>query len=228
LIDGRYSLAGNSSGFTWDTPGNFPRLWGLMRELPILNHRVIPKGETAFKSDFDGLLLVLFHYRMQFAAALALFDSAPFLEKTNPEQAGIIGEWRFIAARDSAMSIYHVGRGIEAIRASMKDYPLTRQMIDHDLLRAASKEFEKAFPSYLAMRHAIAHNAENMLPSKRGRHAMGGDGEGALIQHHLDLARRQYGFSFNGEYVATTISNETFQTLTTIVDRVYSAFSKLT
>ena len=84
--------------------------------------------------------------------------------------------WKQIAARDAAMTIYHIGRAISAIRTkNLPLCPTLGALTDHAALREADRRFERAFPHYELIRHAIGHAAEIMAtPAKTAENALSG------------------------------------------------------
>ena len=68
--------------------------------------------------------------------------------------------WMFVAARNGGMTIYHFGRAKEGLHVSLGTTPTLRAMLDKAQLRRASKLFDKTFPTFIQMRHAIAHSEE--------------------------------------------------------------------
>ena len=76
--------------------------------------------------------------------------------------------WKQIAARDAAMTIYHIGRAISAIRTkNLPLCPTLGALTDHAALREADRRFERAFPHYELIRHAIGHAAEIMATRQK-------------------------------------------------------------
>ena len=51
------------------------------------------------------------------------------------------GAWQVMAARDGALAIYHFGNTIEAIRKNLPKCPALGGLVDHSILRDASKSF---------------------------------------------------------------------------------------
>jgi hypothetical protein len=101
-------------------------------------------------------------YCRDFAFALLLFKNADQLASASPypQSRNLISEWKVLAARDGAMTIYHFGKAMEGIRSSLNETPTTKAKVDHGVLREATKKFNKLFPLYEDIRHAIAHSAE--------------------------------------------------------------------
>lgn len=187
----------------------------------------------------ESLLSDLNAYCQDFIAALALFDSCDQLRKAYPAARGAISLWPFIAARDGGMTIYHFGKVLDALRASLKGAPELRSATNHDALRDAAKSFTAAFPLYAKMRHAIAHAGDMRVPASEKRNAIVGDIDlGSIKLHNEDnsgtstisntLMGRTFGNTFEGEYVTYSISSESLQSLQDVKGLTYSAFLKIT
>ncbi|MDX0478743.1 hypothetical protein GOC75_12265 [Sinorhizobium medicae] len=113
-----------------------------------------PESERIYISHIEGELMSLGRYVGDFGSAVSLFNFC------NQFGLDVTSRWQFVAARDGAMSIYHVAKAIEGIRACFRDCPTYKEAVDHSKLREAAKELHVTFPGYDQLRHAIAHNAE--------------------------------------------------------------------
>jgi hypothetical protein len=82
-------------------------------------------------------------------------------------------EWKEIAARDAAFSIFHFQRTFETLRVQLlRDYPVLRDMADTKGLRIAWKLYRSQFSDVVITRHAIGHTAEFYATvESRARHA---------------------------------------------------------
>lgn len=133
--------------------------------------------------------------------------------------------WDEMAGREAAMTVFHLGKSLAAIRATMKDAPTVRADTDHNALREAAKLLEREFPNYELARHAAGHRAEAMASFD------------TLKKHAVDLGDRQQfipGVVQDHTYVATFEKRELRVNLTEnsrlklaqVVSLIYSAFPK--
>lgn len=81
------------------------------------------------------------------------------------ERGKTFAEWKMIACRDAAMTVFHFGKALESI--SFKELPAFREYVDFDLLRKARRQFETDFPEIEKFRNSIAHSGENASKSER-------------------------------------------------------------
>jgi hypothetical protein len=96
----------------------------------------------------------LIGYADDFSSALSLFNFCALFHRQ------FTGEWSFVAARDGAMTIYHIGKTMELCRSALKRTPTISELADDEAIAAAGKSYRQAFPTFEKMRHAIAHSSE--------------------------------------------------------------------
>jgi len=71
-------------------------------------------------------------------------------------------QWSHLAARDAALSIFHVHHVLAAIKLNAeRTCPSLRPAVNISALERASHEFARFFPSAEMLRHGVAHSAEN-------------------------------------------------------------------
>ncbi|HTN13951.1 MAG TPA: hypothetical protein VL094_04020 [Sphingomonadaceae bacterium] len=151
-------------------------------------------------------------------------------------------EWQLCAARDCVMSIYHFGRIIEGIDDSFATCATLREIIDTSAKRAARKRFEKQFPFYINLRHAIAHSAERSHTAKDSKRH--GKMSSRTIQLSSDLSIRVgsesdmllvhdniWGTTFSsmweGCLIKCDINDQSGIWLDEIIDAYWSAFDNI-
>ena len=74
----------------------------------------------------------------------------------------MLTQWPMLAARDGAMSVYHFGVAMEGIKKSLPSYPTIDAGVDKKQIRIATNLFRKYFPRPEAIRHVVAHSAEEI------------------------------------------------------------------
>lgn len=131
---------------------------------PMLYVAGLPEAEQE-ATFFVGIWLRDLHdYVDAFACALYIFDeynertiAAPKDSRPTDVPRGVV----FVAARDGALSIYHLDAAMTEITKSFKHCPILKQHVHHETLRAAKKRLKEICPglttSHPKLRHAIAH-----------------------------------------------------------------------
>ena len=200
----------------------------------------------------ERLLSSLAKYEINFLAALTLFDnceaemSQMFGYMAAKQKAGehadispelqTVTEWMAMAARDGAITIYHFGNTIEAIRQSLPHCPTLNAKVNHSILRGASRYFRHEFPRYEAIRHVVTHAADfQATPNLRAQHSHKGgpirSGRGGSITYEGKIDRyfshnmmnRTYYVSYQGQAHSYEIDQETADKLFLARVRVYSS-----
>src|SRR5947207_15098806 len=78
-----------------------------------------------------------------------------------PEFALPFNEWLYVAGRDGALTIFHFGKAICQIRnVIFESCPVLASHLDRNAFRSVVVSFDKTFPSWEAVRDAVAHHAE--------------------------------------------------------------------
>ncbi|MGP0093936.1 MAG: hypothetical protein ACLPKB_28935 [Xanthobacteraceae bacterium] len=200
--------------------------------------RDVPRQEWESVSHLERVLDSLDYFVGSFRAAVALFDfsHAQVRHAIESQKERIIipkdiREWQFIAARDGAMSIYHIGKVLKEINPILNTCPTIRARTNHDLLRITRKKFLSLFPRFESIRHTSAHAAE-YIADMTGKHAITGPvshsiiraGPGAKITIAGVLNDREFLSTFEGKLQSYEISDRTIAKLTKITQEFYSAF----
>ncbi|WP_340667954.1 hypothetical protein [Bradyrhizobium ottawaense] len=217
-----------------------PRMLQL-RPQPKFKLDMIPESERR-NADIIRMNIAQLHTRAtDFWTGKALFDSL------NRQRGLTYQLWQVVSARDCMMSIYHFGRTIEGIDLSLGQCRSLRGIIDATAKRDARKRFEKSFPSYIKIRHALAHSAERTHTeantkrhSKKGpidRAGLGPEGmakvfgpatmaAAAGIEIMMDgLLGHRFTTTWEGEVVECDINDASGKILDEIVDAFWGAFS---
>ena len=200
---------------------------------PGLYTRALPFVEQESCNSINGRLAELAGYVEDFAAALELYEVStkavghlmvPFDGTEDETRArNIKRRWRFIAAKDGAMTIYHFGETIDAVRGGLGNCKTLRAMVNTDKLKEADKHFDKAFPNYVKLRHSVAHQA---IVAKAPYMAMSrSDGTGQTIITGT-LIDRRFISVWNGHRVEYEISEPSLSELATIRGEIFDAFTE--
>lgn len=181
-------------------------------------------------------LVNLNEYTNNYGAAICLHSYAEGLRKSvvaiGPSDPAynrnlhMLKLWDEMAGREAAMSVFHFGKSLMAVRNLMKDAPSLMASTDHQVLRHAKKQLDQDFPNYEMARHAAGHRAEAMASMKElKKHA----------QNHGHMRQFLFGSVRNSEYVATfegqemrvVLTDGARQKLSDIMALAYSAFPTL-
>ncbi len=217
---------------------------------PVFAVTGLPEDEHKPTHDLASLLSQLNELVDRFGYALQLFDTAEAQVQSLRSQSPLkkLGEhlraavdqyvaqqrtyfaWMRIAARDSAMTIYHVKHTLDAVNGQRKNCPTLFSYVNRDIHKKAGKLFEKSFPDLFAVRHAVAHSAENSRPEDRKKHRASGPFDGALVAGAAilfisdTLFGRQLTATINGEIVASELSATSLGQLAEVRDLLFAAF----
>jgi hypothetical protein len=204
--------------------------------VPILSGIVhnCPPDEHEAVHHLQQLLFTLDEHAQNFQAAVAMFELAqrtPFV--LNQQLTHFVPEenqlnlfrqmqmrWRFIAARDGAMTIFHFGKTMEAIRSNgLRPCHTIRSMIQYQPLRTANKLFNNSFPHFEKLRHSIAHAAELSGKLKSiNQHSV----KGFFMQNVL--SGNIFSQTYEGKTFSYKLSQTSLQHLITVRDQVFSVF----
>ena len=219
---------------------------------PQLDRSKIPPEEMPAFLHAVELLASLARFDREFRNAVLLFD-ASFQENQELVRAVERGQldfrtldlatdtlsaWQAIAARDGALTIYHFGNTIEAVRKSLHACPTLDRLVDHARLKHASAEFRKEFPRYEAIRHVVGHAADFAAsPKKKDTHSVKGPWKAdfeevsievgdadATTQFSGALYQKSYCVTFEGQMHCYEISHLTADKIESAKERAYSAF----
>lgn len=209
----------------------------IARDWPTLDVKSLPQTERKAGHNLQGLLFHLAFYHHDFCAAVELFDHA----RLESGRAALMGkdswaeDWRTIAARDGAMTIFNFGEALDAI--SFQELPTLRRQTDHDRLRQARKLMKTHFPNRVYIRHSVGHSAQmtRSVPEME-KHSVRGPYEiftGAplgdnrtLVNIRNSLRDRTFINTYEGKIFSYEISTETIKDLNEIRFMTYSAFLK--
>jgi hypothetical protein len=228
-------------------------LLGPIEWLPQLDRDKIPIAEHPALQHIVGLLTALAVQERNFRTAVLLFEAShqENSELANAVSSGVLdfgtldratdtlSGWQSIAARDGAMTIYHFGCTVEAIKASLPRCPTLNAGVDHSNLRMARKLFESHFPGYKDIRHVVAHTAEfaatiddKEIHSHKGRLKISSDSgsvsmevsdQSASTQFLGNLCDNTYFITFEGRIHKYEISHATAEKLVSVKKRVFSS-----
>jgi hypothetical protein len=202
---------------------------------PKIHTEGLPEKEREAAAHIEAACLQLATFANQFRAALHLFDFVTSVECQmvvirNPQWR--VEEWKFIAAREGAMSIYHFAKALEDIMACLNKSPTVLGLVRRPEIRKARKLLRKHFPKFETVRHAVAHAGELMRePGAYSRHVITGPvviGDiyfgGTFGLRDTFVSERKFVNTFEGAVQEYEISQATLHALTEIRMQFFAAF----
>jgi hypothetical protein len=170
-----------------------------------------------------------------FGAAVALLDyvekSAADVDAVNPGAnkpievvriVHVLKLWEDMAGRDAAMTVFHFGKALAAIRAGLSDLPSIKGDVEHTRLRAAAKRLRRDFPNFEKTRNGIGHRAE-LTASVASLREHSANGE--LIIGRLE--KRAYTITSDGSHRTLIVDHQAHGNLAETASEVFTAFPKI-
>lgn len=190
---------------------------------------LLADSESKYADDIQYLIKNLFEYVYRVRAAVELNQYAETMHFSTPatippsaEKFSLLIEWKQIAARDAAFSVFHFQKSFENFReVILWKCPTLRKTIDIDKLRFTWRLHQSWFKDAVHTRHAIGHSAEfYMTVRDRARHATHEDVfiESTMLNDVLSLS------SF-GKFVSIEVSDKTVEKLERIRTLILESFS---
>jgi hypothetical protein len=186
------------------------------------------ESESAKLLDFH--LSRLKSYQKDFRNALSLYCFC----RDWAEAAAGIRDWTWIPARDAAMTIYHFGCTLENLVTNLNGIPTVRDLVDHKKRRQAGKRFNKAFPKWQDLRHAIAHDGELYKdPQAQAKNQLTGGlhlgtvsigGPGTTMMGGRVRMGDKFLFFINGEHVGYSLNLQSVAELASVHHDIINAF----
>lgn len=214
----------------------------------------LPDLDSSNLSDEEGSAVFRLHsslnalpnYIKDFEAALQLFDfcevqyaliaqrrNAQALLEHDEANRDVFSAWCSLAARDGAMTIFHFGKAMEGIKASIRTCPSVEAKMDRSLLRSATNLFRTSFPNFEAVRHGVAHAAE-LDRDEKARKANAHNGtyetEHIKIGVHVEgltirtLIGRTFTVTVNQKIVSYDLTTNTLGQLEAVKSEFFLAF----
>lgn len=207
---------------------------------PTINMDALPSGEQMLAWHLSNGLRTLAAYCRGFEVALSLFDASMAeidrLQSEGNEPASLYKEWMYLAGRDAAVTIFHFGKTIHIIRDAIFDRCSTLSArLDRLAFREVIGAFNKDFPRWERIRHAVTHTAEIFLdPDEAPKHFVSATvpiegvwrgGEGVRRALRNVLIDRRFIHTFKGKPCEYELSQRTLDRLHEIRRRYYGIFS---
>ncbi|MCK1676637.1 hypothetical protein [Bradyrhizobium sp. 150] len=208
-----------------------------LRRVPHFRKDMIEPAENEHADSIASNIGALDSWATAFWSGKGLFDHCHF-GRFDPAHGATFTVWQLSAARDCVMSIYHFGRTIEGIDASLGRCPNLTSNIDTKAKRAAAKLFKRTFRFFIKIRHALAHAAERSHTrdtfrrhSQRGRAPINlgwleistpEDDGGILMMDHVH--GETFATMWEGEVIRCEINEGTGRILDDIVAQYWTAF----
>jgi hypothetical protein len=141
---------------------------------PHITIERLPEAEREYGQLLNNLIRNLNYHVRAFAAALTLYEYATTesgnertkeLEKPTPPPghapySEVLDSWRYVAARDGALTLYHFQRTFEGIKPALDRCPTVASLIDETSLVEGRRIFRRRFPHTVQIRKAVSHLAD--------------------------------------------------------------------
>jgi hypothetical protein len=194
---------------------------------PLISIDVLPEAERVEAESLNANFWALLDYVQDIRADALLAEQAL---KHLDEQPVLVSRWPVIAARDGAMMIFHVGQTLNAYDGILSICPTINALVDKNALREAKARFAEHFPDYAAVRHGVAHQADQGFNGHRRNIHAATYYDRPLYLPRLSHVREAYDrgrlhMTVNGKAVSYVLSQETANDLASVVTLICKAFS---
>ena len=184
----------------------------------------LPPTETAAGLSVWENMRGLFDYLDDFYSDCMLMDMS-IKTLLQPDSVWVSAyramSFQRLAARDGAMSLYHIGVALEHVRGQTATCKTWRELADTDALKEIEKDFKAKFPHFVRMRHAIGHQAElRKSPKKIEQHF-----SGEPIQKWANVSGTKFEMTRDGEILTVDVGNATLNFLVSLMERLLNAYS---
>ena len=195
--------------------------------LPLFDWGALPEAEHDKARHVQTQLLALTQLENRFRAAIELIEHANELIMPRAESGEAWNEWerqsywRYIGAGHAVLILYHFRSTLHSIQKATGACPTLKRKVDLKLLQAAIEQFQRSFPSWRKMRHAVSHIADAVFESDTTRDALSVYFmHGYMIDWTLRLPRK-------GELVSQKVTGNELAELTQVKRTAYRAFRKV-
>lgn len=198
---------------------------------PAIDRAGIPEPEIEHVMAVEIGLQQLDSYTANLKAAVDLFDESyrhfvAELDRIRPsEGSAFLPTQRYrsrmaIAGRDGAMSIHHFDVTARALRGNLGRCRSLGDRVDHQELKSALRDFDRALPAATRMRDAVAHAAVRLQSATAiRRHAPSSNvvvGDGFM--------GCRFTMTWEGEMLVYDVAPSTAAVLERTRDRIWTLF----
>ncbi|HEY8066660.1 MAG TPA: hypothetical protein VIF40_18325 [Methylosinus sp.] len=171
-----------------------------------------------------------------FEAAVTLFEDCsgppPRLDgdesRIDMKKHNLHKNWRFIAAKSGAMSIYEFYQIIHSINKSIKKCPTLAPLVDINERKKSAKLFDDAFPKFGGIRNSLAHGAEATSDNEKIlRHALMPFGGELTILMNSAIIGNEFCITVDGTILGYLVSRESVDKLKAALDALLKALQPL-
>lgn len=202
----------------------------------------LPLGEREEADSVNFNLNSLHRWATNFWCAKALFENCTNQRVLDANNGRIYEKWQLCAARDCVIAVYHFGKTIEGIDTSMGKCPTLRILTNSVLRSDTRRAFEKLFPSFIYLRHAISHSAERSHTMKASKKhgavktktiqispnfAVNLGSEDSILLLHDNIFGTTFSSMWMGEIVRLELTSRTGEILDEIIEKLRRAFEPI-
>ncbi len=127
-------------------------------QLPIQHIQVQFHQLTMYVRRFEAALELFTYAEFRANQLLKEMEEAGTAKNANQATFYIVEEWRNIAVRDSAFSVFHFGKLLKSI--NFQKCPSLKALVPYRDLTTTRRLFEAKFPHWDAIRHAVGHSGD--------------------------------------------------------------------
>lgn len=207
-------------------PGQ-PGIHDIARLQPFVDS--LPAGEEKGTMLLIYNLVQLHKYVSEFAAAVGLLDLVDLQQRDleasdlDPEARArcthMLIRWVEMAGREAAMTVFHFGKTLTAVRRGYKGLTSIEVSADHAALRATFRRFTHEFPDADKTRHAVAHRGEaTSTVSELASHSQ----DGVFV--FGKMTARKYTITFGGSHRTLAVDGSVRRILAEIANATTAAF----
>jgi hypothetical protein len=222
-----------------------------LERAPVLRTSWLADPEKHNAWLLTTLLLAIQKYHRTFRAALRLFDQSsaqadefnrqrrgqsqtgvmPWYVTQDAEAISDIKEWRFVAARDGAITLFNLRDALDAITAALHQCPTIKGYTKSDEFRKLKSIYDtQYFPKIKLARHAIAHSGE--ASGVTNRHSVKSPIPDVGVEGSSDskfflgegLFGREFRATFSGHVVGYELSTTSLDHIARTINGIYSQF----
>lgn len=212
---------------------------------PFIRKDAFPRNERDFVSmvnqNLEQLSSVLNNFRSavrlyQFSASINVVpNNYNYHPKPRIYPDKEISDWRFIAARDGAMTLYHFSEVMQFLRNVRARSVSLYENLDHDIYKQANQKMESLVPNLEKIRHSVAHVTDKTRSVElHDKHALreSHKGLGIAVEGSVKITitdsfhGNNFSHNWEGQILSYEVSHKTFLKLAEIKLLMWSAFDK--
>ncbi|MEE3502375.1 hypothetical protein [Acidiphilium acidophilum] len=169
---------------------------GNHRRSPYILKSPFPAEEQDYIPVVNDNLYLLGSILNNFVSAVRLYQFANSVSNTSKQYRHSlrppihpdteISDWRFIAARDGAMTLYHFSEVMQMLRNVRSRSRTLYDNLDLEIYKSANRKMQSLIPNLEKLRHGVAHVTKKTSSKE------------AMTEHGLTDTQGEYGIKITG------------------------------